>query len=156
MAIYLSEPAVLDKTTLLAFVAKAIEHDLRHAWIPTLKGLVARLDAGATVAVIDRRASGATIALACAFPNSRFLGFRDESCYAAPMHGFDLIVLLDCSPDIAAARHARDTVAPGGSVLMLEPVAQDYALREAFTAAGFRRFFRVDETPFHRVFAARP
>jgi hypothetical protein len=153
MAIQAVESPVFDKTTLLAFVSKAIDHNLVRTWIPALAGMIARLDAGATVAVIG----GSIKPLQRAFPTARFSAFdADNTRYPAPMRGYDLIVVLGGYPDRASARRARDTIAPGGAVLILEPVAADHRLRDILTFAGFRTVFRVDETPFHRVFAARP
>jgi ubiquinone/menaquinone biosynthesis C-methylase UbiE len=49
--------------------------------------------------------------------------------FPAPSTGYDLIAFFDCVHDMAdpsaAIRHAHDTLAAGGSVMMVEPMAGD-------------------------------
>ena len=46
-----------------------------------------------------------------------------------PGHGYDLVTFTDCLHDlgdpVAAAVHARSTLAPGGTVMVVEPLAAD-------------------------------
>ena len=57
---------------------------------------------------------------------------------------FSAASTLCCTPNaIASGGHAMGTL------------ATERQLREVFTAAGFRHFRRIAETPFNRVFEAR-
>ncbi|MGH2602346.1 MAG: class I SAM-dependent methyltransferase [Dehalococcoidia bacterium] len=198
--------------------------NLVSSWIPALDGVAAKLTKGAMVADVGCGHGASTIILAQAFPTSRFFGFdnhapsierareaaikagvadrvRFEVAGAAgyPGAGYDLIAYFDCLHDmgdpVGAARHARETIAPDGTVLLVEPmagatvaenlnpvgrifsaasvlictpnalageghglgtIATDEELREVLAAGGFTRFRRATETPFNRVFEARP
>lgn len=123
-------------------------------WLPALDGVVARLQAGITVADVGCGHGHATLLMARAFPNSRFFGFdtHASSIEAARHHareqglegrvhfevaratdhrdeGLGLICYFDTLHDlgdpIGAARHAADTLAAGGTVLLVEPFAHD-------------------------------
>jgi SAM-dependent methyltransferase len=92
--------------------------------------------------------------MAEAFPRSRFWGFdiHPDSIDAAranakkrgvddrvtfevadaknyPTQGFDLICFFDCLHDmgdpVGAARHARESLSPNGSIMLAEPYAND-------------------------------
>jgi SAM-dependent methyltransferase len=92
--------------------------------------------------------------MASAFERSRFVGFdtRDDSVTTARSHAeaggvadrvefeqadaasypgaeYDLICFFDCLHDlgdpVAAGRHARDSLAPDGTVMVVEPFARD-------------------------------
>jgi ubiquinone/menaquinone biosynthesis C-methylase UbiE len=96
-----------------------------------------------------------TALMAKAFPNSRFHGFdghpdsvreaRNNAKSAGvddrvvfetgqangyPGNNYDLICFFDCLHDLgdptAAARHAAKTLAPGGTVMLVEPFAHDH------------------------------
>jgi hypothetical protein len=69
-----------------------------------------------------------------------------------------------------ACAHARAQLAPGGTLMLIEPFADDditgnlnpvgaqageARLREIVTSAGFRTLRRVAETPFNIVLEAR-
>ena len=162
--------------------------------------------------------------MAVAFPRSRFFGFDNhapsieaarKAAVAAgvadrvifevagasdyPGTGYDLVAYFDCLHDmgdpIAATTYAYKTLAPDGTVLLVEPMAGDTVeeninpvgrvysaasilvctpnvmasgakglgtiateaqLREVVQAGGFTRFRRATETPFNRVFEAKP
>jgi ubiquinone/menaquinone biosynthesis C-methylase UbiE len=48
---------------------------------------------------------------------------------ASPGHGYDLVTFTDCLHDlgdpVAAAAHARSVLAPGGTTMIIEPLAAD-------------------------------
>lgn len=123
-------------------------------WLVAMDGVVTRLQTGATVADIGCGHGHSTVLMAEAFPNSRFHGYDThvgsieaarENARAAGVadrvtfeigtahdyaeRGFDLICFFDCLHDmgdpLGAARHARSALAPGGSVLLVEPAAAD-------------------------------
>jgi SAM-dependent methyltransferase len=123
-------------------------------WLPALDGVVEKLEAGAYVADVGCGHGASTILLAQAFPASRFVGIdyhagsietarrRAERAGVADRvtfevagaadyvgAGFDLIAFFDSFHDLgdplAAARHARAALAPGGTCLLVEPFAGD-------------------------------
>ena len=126
--------------------------NLVSAWIPALDGVEAKLAAGATVADIGCGHGASTIVMAEAYPNSTFVGFdyhaesieiarrraveagvdgrvRFETAAAAdfPGSGYDLACVFDALHDmgdpVAAATHIRRSLAPGGTLLLVEPMA---------------------------------
>ena len=129
--------------------------NLVSAWLPALDGVTAKLEAGANVADVGCGYGASTILMAQAFPRSRFLGSdydaasidvarsraadagvadraRFEVADAAGYTGrdFDLVTMFDCLHDmgdpVGAARHVRDTLAPDGTWMLVEPKAGDH------------------------------
>ncbi|MDQ1698031.1 MAG: hypothetical protein QOJ03_3384 [Frankiaceae bacterium] len=126
---------------------------LTAEWIPALDGVEDKLKAGATVADIGCGHGASTIIMAEAYPASRFVGFDyhepsiDAASKAAATAGvadrahfevaaakdfkgtFDLVCFFDCLHDmgdpVGAAAHARKALKPGGTVLLVEPFAND-------------------------------
>ena len=126
---------------------------LSASWIPALDGVEAKLKRGARVADIGCGHGASVVAMADAYPNSTFHGFdfhapsietchtlardagvsertRFEVASATTYTGqFDLICFFDCLHDmgdpVGAARHAREALLPGGSVMLVEPFALD-------------------------------
>ena len=122
-------------------------------WIAALDGVQAKLQAGARVADVGCGHGASAVVMASAFPNSEFWGFdfhqpsidtarqraeeagvADRATFeAAPADRysgrFDLICFFDCLHDMGdpagAARHAREHLEPGGTVLLVEPFALD-------------------------------
>ncbi|QBF27081.1 SAM-dependent methyltransferase [Pseudomonas tructae] len=133
-------------------------------WLPTLSGVVDKLQAGAKVADVGCGHGASTVIMAQAFPASRFSGFdyhapsisiasqraaeggvaeRTQFVQASaknfPGNDFDLICYFDCLHDmgdpVGAARHAYDSLKADGTVLLVEPYAND-TLDENSTPVG--------------------
>ena len=123
-------------------------------WIPAIDGVQAKLERGARVADIGCGHGASTIEMAKAFPRSRFFGFdyHEQSIERArqlaaeagvadrvefavapakayPGSGYDLVAFFDCLHDmgdpVGAAAHVRETLAPDGAWLIVEPFAHD-------------------------------
>lgn len=128
--------------------------NLVQEWLPALDGVVEKLDRGALVADIGCGHGASTIIMAQAFPRSRFNGsdYHDASIARAreaaaaagvadrvsfevaaaadyPGVGYDLVTTFDCLHDMGdpagAARHVRETLAPDGTWMIVEPFAND-------------------------------
>ncbi|WDT82014.1 MAG: class I SAM-dependent methyltransferase [Candidatus Manganitrophus sp.] len=137
-----------------AFFRNAYRGSLLSAWLPALDGVVAQLEAGIAAADIGCGHGHSTVLMAEAFPKSRFYGFDthrasiDAARRIAADAGLDgrvhfdvagamnypdkqygLICFFDCLHDmgdpVAAVRHAAEVLAPGGTVLLIEPFAND-------------------------------
>lgn len=137
-----------------AFFRNGYRANLVPQWLPALDGVVEQLRAGITVADIGCGHGHSTLLMAQAFPSSRFHGFDShaDSIEAARRHAVDagvgtcvsfqparavdypdrqygLICFFDTLHDlgdpVAAAQHAARTLAPGGTVLLVEPFAND-------------------------------
>ena len=137
-----------------AFYRNAYRSSLVSAWLPALDGVVAHLEAGIAVADVGCGHGHSTVLMAQAFPRSRFFGFdvhrasieearriaanagladqvHFEVARAAdyPDRNFGLICFFDCLHDmgdpVAAARHAARVLAPDGTVMLVEPFAND-------------------------------
>lgn len=127
---------------------------LANEWLDALPGVRLKLQSGAKVADIGCGHGASTITLAKAFPASEFHGFDSHSesiatarkraakelsaqaitfyqCDAGsvPDLGFDLVCFMDCLHDmgdpVGAARRARETMGEDGTLLLVEPMAQD-------------------------------
>jgi SAM-dependent methyltransferase len=123
-------------------------------WLPALDGVVAKLEQGGSVADVGCGHGASTVLMARAFPRSRFTGFDyyDDSIETAseraakagvaervefvkasaasyPGSGFDLVTMFDCLHDMGdpagAARHVRQSLAPDGTWMIVEPKAGD-------------------------------
>jgi SAM-dependent methyltransferase/tellurite resistance-related uncharacterized protein len=137
-----------------SFYRNAYRGSLVSHWLPALEGVVERLKAGTTVADIGCGYGHSTLQMAEAFPHSRFRGFDvhpasiDEARRNAaaagldarvtfdvaratdfPGDGYGLICFFDALHDmgdpIGAARHAARNLAPDGTVMLIEPFAND-------------------------------
>jgi SAM-dependent methyltransferase len=144
------------------------------AAIHALDGVGAALDAGGTVVDVGCGYGAPTIMIAEAFPAARVLGcdYHDASVAAArkaaaaagvldrvrfevaaakevPGTGYALAVFVDSLHDlgdpVGALAHARRLLAPGGAVLLVEPLATD-RLEDSFHPAG--RLFHAASTLF--------
>jgi SAM-dependent methyltransferase len=137
-----------------AFYRNAYRGSLVSEWLPALDGVVERLEAGIDVADVGCGHGHSTLLMAEAFPRSRFHGFdahaasieeaRRNAADAGlservtfdvaraadyPDKHYGLICFFDCLHDmgdpVAAARHAARTLAPDGTVMLIEPFAND-------------------------------
>ncbi|MBL8316785.1 MAG: class I SAM-dependent methyltransferase [Burkholderiaceae bacterium] len=137
-----------------AFYRNGYRASLVPQWLPALDGVVAQLQAGIAVADVGCGHGHSTLLMAKAFPNSRFFGFdthaasieaarrnAKEQGLDGRVHfevacatdyrdeGYGLICFFDTLHDmgdpVGAARHAASTLARGGTVLLVEPFAQD-------------------------------
>ncbi|TDW33540.1 methyltransferase family protein [Rhizobium azibense] len=137
-----------------AFYRNAYKASLVAEWLPALDGVVEKLKTGAFVADIGCGHGHSTALMAKAFPASRFCGFdthqgsliearkvatmtgiSEQATFAAapadnyPGSGYDLICFFDCLHDmgdpVAAAAHAAKAIAPDGTVVLVEPFAND-------------------------------
>jgi SAM-dependent methyltransferase len=127
--------------------------NLVENWIPSLAGVEAKLKAGAKVADIGCGHGSSTVLMAQAYPNSTIYGidFHAPSIEAArakaaeagvnnvefvvasaqdyPGEGFDFACIFDALHDmgdpVGAARHIRETLAPDGTFMLVEPRAGD-------------------------------
>jgi SAM-dependent methyltransferase len=123
-------------------------------WLPALEGVVAKLQTGAKVADVGCGHGASTVLMAQAFPASRFVGFDyyqgsiDTAAQRAAVAGvgdrvifelataasypgkdYDLVTMFDCLHDMGdpagAARHVRESLAPDGAWMIVEPAAGD-------------------------------
>lgn len=138
-----------------AFFRNGYAASLVPDWLPALTGMVPKLEAGAKVADIGCGHGHSTVLMAKAFPNSRFWGFDTHAGSIAEARevakregvadrvsfdviksgdypangGYDLICFFDALHDMgfpeAAMKHAYKSLAPDGSVMLVEPFAHD-------------------------------
>ncbi len=128
--------------------------NLVNSWIPALSGVDAKLRAGAKVADIGCGLGASTILMAQAYPDSTFVGFdyHEHSIEMArqraaeggvagrvtfdiarakdyPGEGYDFITFFDSLHDmgdpVGAAAHVRESLAPDGTWMIVEPFAND-------------------------------
>jgi 2-polyprenyl-3-methyl-5-hydroxy-6-metoxy-1,4-benzoquinol methylase len=128
--------------------------NLISSWIPSLDGVEAKLKAGAKVADVGCGLGASTILMAEAYPASTFVGYdyHDGSIELArkraeeagvgdrvrfevarakdyPGGGYDFVAFFDCLHDMGdprgAAAHVRETLAPDGTWMIVEPFAGD-------------------------------
>jgi 2-polyprenyl-3-methyl-5-hydroxy-6-metoxy-1,4-benzoquinol methylase len=124
-------------------------------WLPALEGIEDRLAAGATVADVGCGHGASTVLMAQAFPASSFVGcdYHEGSIATArrradeagvsdrvrfevapasrfPGQDYDLVTMFDCLHDMGdpegAARHVRQSLAPDGTWMIVEPAAGDH------------------------------
>jgi SAM-dependent methyltransferase len=137
-------------------------------WLPALDGVVDKLRSGASVADVGCGLGASTVIMAQAFERSTFAGFdiHEPSIQAAreaaaaadvqhrvrfdnatakdfPGQGYDLVCLFDALHDmgdpVGAARRVRESLAPDGTLLLVEPNAGD-ALEQNLNPVG-RTFY---------------
>lgn len=123
-------------------------------WIPALEGVDEQLREGGRVADVGCGHGASTILMAQHYPNSRFVGYdyhaesierAREAARNAGVEGrvrfeigaakdyegtdYDLVCFFDCLHDmgdpVGAATHVRQSLAPGGTWMIVEPFAHD-------------------------------
>jgi SAM-dependent methyltransferase len=128
--------------------------NLVESWLPALDGVVEKLERGGNVADVGCGHGASTILMAQAYPNSTFVGtdYHDGSIATARERaekagvadrvrfdvtpaaayggtGYDLVTMFDCLHDmgdpVGAAQHVRETIAPDGTWMIVEPAAGD-------------------------------
>jgi len=128
--------------------------NLVSSWIPALDGVEAKLRVGAKVADVGCGHGASTVLMAQAYPKSQFVGFdyhapSIENAWKKALHagvqdrvgfqiawakgfpgkGYDLVAFFDCLHDMGdpagAAAHVRETLAPSGTWMIVEPYAGD-------------------------------
>lgn len=136
------------------FFKSGYQAHLVQNWIPSLDGVVEKLERGIRVADVGCGLGVSTRLMAEAFPNSSFIGFdyHPESIERAtqaaeeaglghrvrfqvasakefPGTDYDLVVILDALHDmgdpVGAARHIAGALAPDGTWMIVEPFAHD-------------------------------
>lgn len=147
-----------------AFFRPSYFNNIVQSWIPTLNGVEAKLRSGARVADVGCGVGFSTLLMAEAYPESEFTGydFHEASIEDARRHAeehglgervhfevstakeiegreFDLITMYDCLHDMGdprgCAQHMRRILAPGGSWMVVEPIAGD-APEQNFNPVG--------------------
>lgn len=137
-----------------AFYRNGYQASLVQHWLPALEGVVPKLEQGALVADVGCGHGHSTVIMAKAFPKSQFWGFdvheesiqqardiaraagvADRVCFEVaratdyPSRNYDLICYFDALHDMGhpdrALRHARATLAGEGTVMLVEPFAND-------------------------------
>ena len=123
-------------------------------WIPAIDGLKDKLEHGARVADVGCGHGASTILMAKAFPTAKLTGFdyhgpsieraraaakeagvddrvtfEQASAKDFPARDYDLVAMFDCLHDmgdpVGAGKHVRETLAPDGTWMIVEPFAHD-------------------------------
>ena len=127
--------------------------NLITSWLPALDGVVEKLKAGARVADVGCGHGASAVLMAKTYPKSKIIGYdyhadsirtAQERAAAAGVtnvqfevadavsyrgESFDLIAFFDCLHDmgdpVGVSRHARHAVKDDGTVMIVEPFAND-------------------------------
>lgn len=136
-----------------AFFRPTYVNAIVQSWIPALDGVEDKLRQGIKVADVGCGVGFSTLLMAQAYPASHFVGYDfhapsiAEAKTHAQAHGaanvrfetstakdiaeadFDLATMFDCLHDMGdprgCARHMRSVLKPGGTWMVVEPMAQD-------------------------------
>jgi ubiquinone/menaquinone biosynthesis C-methylase UbiE len=135
------------------FFRPGYEANLVSNWLPALDGVVEKLKKGVRVADVGCGHGISTFIMARAFPNSEFVGYdlHPESIEASNKHaaehglknlrfeiataqdfpgqGFDVVTIFDALHDmgdpVGACKHIKQSLAPDGTLMVVEPRAGD-------------------------------
>ncbi|QDV66832.1 Demethylrebeccamycin-D-glucose O-methyltransferase [Rosistilla carotiformis] len=135
------------------FFRPGYQASLVSEWLPSLDGVIDKLEAGAKVADVGCGHGASTLVMAKAFPKSSFIGFdfHEPSVKRAnelasdsglanvrfdvaaaknfPGTDYDLIAFFDCLHDmgdpVGAAAHTLEALRPDGTMMLVEPFAHD-------------------------------
>jgi 2-polyprenyl-3-methyl-5-hydroxy-6-metoxy-1,4-benzoquinol methylase len=145
------------------FFSPSYKSNLLSSWIPALNGVSKKLEQGARVADVGCGHAVSTLIMAEAYPNSEFVGFdihepsiqharkmaeksglknvRFEVATAQmfPGNDYDFVTFFDCLHDMGdphgAMAHVRESLAPDGTCMIIEPMAAD-ALEDNLNPVG--------------------
>lgn len=153
------------------FFRPGYEMNLVDNWIPALDGVKEKLEAGGTIADIGCGHGSSSVLMAETFPNSKVFGYdihepsiddaRSKAAAAGVENiefgvadasdipsngGYDFACVFDALHDmgdpVGVARHIREGLKPGGTLMVVEPMAGDniednlHALGGVFYAAS--------------------
>jgi 2-polyprenyl-3-methyl-5-hydroxy-6-metoxy-1,4-benzoquinol methylase len=148
------------------FFRPGYDNHLVQSWLPALNGVVGKLEQGGEVADVGCGHGISTMIMARAFPKSKVHGFdfHEKSIEEASKHAkehkvsnisfhtrevkdlpgqYDLITMFDCLHDmgdpLGALKHIRAALKPGGSLMIVEPMAGD-SLKDNLNPIG-RMFY---------------
>jgi len=135
------------------FFGPGYRANLVASWLPTLDGVVPKLQTGGKVADVGCGHGISTVLMAQAFPNSQFFGFdyhpasieqarafakeqnvanvsfEVAAAKSYPGQNYDFVTCFDCLHDmgdpVGAAAHVRETLNSDGAWMIVEPMAQD-------------------------------
>ncbi len=136
------------------FFRPGYEMNLIANWIPALEGVQEKLERGGTIADIGCGHGSSSMLMARSFPNSKVFGydlhgpsiedarrkaaragvsnveFSEVSAHDMPSNeGFDFACIFDALHDmgdpVGVARHIRKSLKPGGTLMVVEPMAGD-------------------------------
>ena len=137
-----------------SFFRPGYVNSIVQSWLPALEGMPKKLNEGIKVADIGCGVGFSTLLMAKAFPKSSFIGYDfhapsiEQANAHAKAHGladrvrfvtapakdivecdFDLVTMFDCLHDMGdprgCAKHVRGLLRPGGSWMIVEPIAAD-------------------------------
>jgi len=128
--------------------------NLVSSWLPSLDGVVQKLNDGALVADVGCGYGSSTVIMAKAFPKSQFFGydyhlesiewakdvaftegvssnttFEVALAKSYPRKDFDLVTFFDCLHDmgdpVGAAKHVHESLKPNGTWMIVEPYSNE-------------------------------
>ena len=132
------------------FFRPGYQNHLVQAWLPSIDGMIEKLQRGAKVADVGCGHGITTTLMAQAFPNSEFLGldFHSQSIEEARKHAdahgldnlkfevslakempgtYDLVTIFDCLHDmgdpVGSMKHIGESLKDGGACMIVEPQA---------------------------------
>jgi 2-polyprenyl-3-methyl-5-hydroxy-6-metoxy-1,4-benzoquinol methylase len=137
-----------------SFFRPGYVNNIVQSWLPALEDMPQKLRDGIRVADIGCGVGFSTLMMAKAFPKSSFVGYDfhapsiEQANAHAKAHGladrvrfvtacakdigerdFDLVTMFDCLHDMGdprgCAKHVRGLLKPGGSWMIVEPIAAD-------------------------------